>query len=87
MIKLLCPISAALRALPQQHFYRTPGRSPKYELIYLMAFENEIHLSKEIQRWLRWYNQERSHQTLSYRAPEVVYWETRLLAKETWVRT
>jgi putative transposase len=51
-------------------------RSLKYELIYLMAFENGIHLNKEVQRWFHWYNQERPHQALQYRTPEVVYWET-----------
>lgn len=54
-------------------------RSLKYELIYLMAFEDGIHLSKEVQRWFHWYNQERPHQALKYRTPEVVYWETRSL--------
>ncbi|QYO64677.1 integrase core domain-containing protein [Leptolyngbya sp. 7M] len=41
-----------------------------------------IHLNKEVQRWFHWYNQERPHQALKYRTPEVVYWETRLLAKK-----
>lgn len=54
-------------------------RSLKYELIYLMAFEDGIHLNKEVQRWFHWYNQERPHQALKYRTPEVVYWETRSL--------
>lgn len=57
-------------------------RSLKYELIYLMSFEDGIHLSQEVQRWFHWYNQERPHQALSYRTPEVVYWETRSLSKE-----
>jgi putative transposase len=28
-------------------------RSLKYELIYLMVFEDGIHLNKEVQRWYR----------------------------------
>lgn len=31
-------------------------RSLKYELIYLMTFENGIYLSEEVQRWFDWYN-------------------------------
>jgi putative transposase len=57
-------------------------RSFKYELIYLMAFENGIHLNKEVRRWLEWYNHERPHQALNYRTPEVVYWEMRSLLKK-----
>lgn len=29
-----------------------------------------------------WYNQERPHQALNYRTPEVVYWEKRIDQKE-----
>lgn len=57
-------------------------RSLKYELIYLMAFEDGIHLNQEVQRWFHWYNQERPHQALKYRTPEIVYWETESLSKE-----
>lgn len=52
-------------------------RSLKYELIYLMAFEDGIHLNKEVRKWFEWYNQKRPHQALAYRTPEVVYWEQR----------
>lgn len=52
-------------------------RSLKYELIYLMAFEDGIHLNQEVRKWFEWYNQKRPHQALSYRTPEVVYWEQR----------
>lgn len=57
-------------------------RSLKYELIYLMAFENGKQLSKEVCQWMDWYNQERPHQALNYRTPEVVYWEKRIDQKE-----
>ncbi|URD48292.1 IS3 family transposase (plasmid) [Chroococcidiopsis sp. CCNUC1] len=56
-------------------------RALKYELIYLMAFEDGIHLNQEVRKWFEWYNQERPHQALNYRTPEVVYWETRLNRK------
>lgn len=52
-------------------------RSLKYELIYLMAFEDGIHLNTEVRKWFEWYNQKRPHQALDYRTPEVVYWEPR----------
>lgn len=52
-------------------------RSLKYELIYLVEFENGIHLKKEVCRWFNWYNKERPHQSLKYRTPEEVYWQKR----------
>lgn len=57
-------------------------RSLKSELIYLIAFKDGIHLNKEVRKWFTWYNQQRPHQALNYRSPEVVYWETRSLSKE-----
>lgn len=48
-------------------------RSLKYELIYLMAFENGKQLNREVEKWIDWYNQERPHQALNYSTPEVVY--------------
>ncbi|WP_253188214.1 transposase [Leptolyngbya sp. 'hensonii'] len=53
------------------------GELLKYELIYLMAFEDGIHLNQEVKRWFHWYNQEPPHQALNYRMPDVVYWEKR----------
>jgi putative transposase len=47
-------------------------RSIKYELIYLKAFEDGLHLSKEVGRWFEWYNQERFHQALGYKTPNQV---------------
>lgn len=56
-------------------------RSLKYELIYLKAFEDGIHLNQEVARWFDWYNQERPHQALQYRTPQDVYQESCLLLK------
>jgi len=53
-------------------------RSLKYELIYLMAFEDGIHLNQEVRKWFNWYYDVRPHQALDYRTPELVYWEERL---------
>lgn len=57
-------------------------RSLKYELIYLMAFEDGIHLNKEVRKWFEWYNEERPHQALSYRTPAFVYWEMQITSKD-----
>ena len=56
-------------------------RSLKYELIYLVAFENGMHLKKEVCKWFNWYNKERPHQSLEYRTPEEVYWQKRATHK------
>jgi putative transposase len=56
-------------------------RSLKYELIYLMAFEDGIHLNREVRKWFNWYNEVRPHQTLDYRTPELLYWEKRLKSR------
>jgi putative transposase len=51
----------------------------KYELIYLKAFEDGIHLNQEVRRWFDWYNQQRPHQALGYQTPQGVYQESRSL--------
>lgn len=51
----------------------SPGESLKYELIYLMAFENGRQLNQEVEKWIDWYNQERPHQALNYCTPDEVY--------------
>jgi putative transposase len=48
-------------------------RSLKYELIYLKAFENGIHLKQEVNEWFEWYNERRLHQSLDYKTPNQVY--------------
>jgi hypothetical protein len=42
-------------------------------LIYLTAFDDGLHLSREVNRWFDWYNQRRPHQALDYRTPNQVY--------------
>jgi putative transposase len=51
-------------------------RSVKYELIYIKAFEDGIHLKQEVKQWFEWYNQIRPHQALGYKTPEQVYRES-----------
>jgi putative transposase len=52
-------------------------RSLKYELIYLKAFEDGRHLSREVTTWFHWYNRQRPHQSLDYRTPDEIYYERR----------
>jgi len=33
-------------------------------------------LTESVKKWFNWYNNERPHQTLEYRTPEQVYWES-----------
>ena len=51
-------------------------RSLKYELIYLKAFDDGHHLSQEVTTYFHWYNRQRPHQSLSYKTPDEIYYET-----------
>jgi len=52
-------------------------RSLKWELIYLKAFDDGKHLSQEVTTWFHWYNRQRPHQSLKYRTPDEIYFQTR----------
>ena len=58
-------------------------RSVKYELIYIKAFTDGIHLKQEVKQWFEWYNQTRPHQALDYKTPEQVYRLSLALTKLT----
>ena len=47
----------------------------KYEDIYLRGYEGVPQLQQGLRRYFAFYNQERLHQALAYRTPEVVYRE------------
>lgn len=47
----------------------------KYHFLYLWAFENGTELRKGLQKWFRFYNQERSHQALDEMTPDEVYYK------------
>ena len=51
-------------------------RSIKYELINLKAFDDCHHLSQEVTTWFHWYNRQRPHQSLNYRTPDEIYYES-----------
>jgi putative transposase len=48
-------------------------RSLKYEEVYLHAYANLTEAKAEIGSWLRFYNEERPHQSHAYRTPRQVY--------------
>jgi putative transposase len=52
-------------------------RSLKYEEVYLKAYGSVAELELGVSAWLRFYNHERLHQSLSYRTPAEVYYEVK----------
>jgi putative transposase len=48
-------------------------RTVKYEDIYLYGYEGVPELRRGLQRYFRFYNEERFHQSLDYRTPAAVY--------------
>lgn len=57
-------------------------RSLKYEEVYLHAYEDARVARGGIGRYLRFFNQERPHQTLAYRTPMAVYMESIVASKK-----
>jgi len=50
-------------------------RSLKYEEVYLRAYESVANATGCIDRYLRFYNSERRHQSLARRTPDTVYYD------------
>jgi len=48
-------------------------RSVKYEHVYLYAYETVMQLERGLDGYLRFYNQDRPHQSLGYRTPAEVH--------------
>jgi putative transposase len=48
-------------------------RSLKYEEVYLKDYESMTEARIGIERYFRFYNQERIHQSLDYRTPAAIY--------------
>ena len=48
-------------------------RSLKYEEVYLKDYESVTEARTGIERYFRFYNQERLHQSLDYRTPAAIY--------------
>ena len=49
-------------------------RSVKYENIYIYDYQTVSELRVGLKTYFCFYNQERSHQSLDYQTPEMVYW-------------
>jgi putative transposase len=50
-------------------------RSLKYEEVFLHAYATVAEAKAGIGAWLRFYNEERQHQSLGYRTPRQIYRE------------
>jgi putative transposase len=48
-------------------------RSVKYECVYLHAFEDGVQLYEGLKNYFQFYNHERLHQSLDYKAPAMLY--------------
>ena len=48
-------------------------RSLKYEEVYLHAYASVAEAKAGIGAWLRFYNEERQHQSLGYHTPPQIY--------------
>jgi putative transposase len=48
-------------------------RSLKYEDIYLKDYRTMLELRAGIDRYIRFYNSERFHQSLEYETPDIIY--------------
>jgi len=54
-------------------FVERPGRSLKYEHVYLHAYESVAEARVKIGRYLEFYNSQRPHASLGARTPDQVY--------------
>lgn len=61
------------RALDNVYIERL-WRTLKYENIFLHDYESVRELKKGIERYFKFYNTERLHQSLKYKTPDDIYW-------------
>jgi putative transposase len=54
-------------------FIERLSRSLKYEEVYLNDYESVAEARAGIERYFRFYNQERVHQSLEYRTPATIW--------------
>jgi putative transposase len=57
-------------------------RSLKYEEVYLKQYETIQEARENIDKYFRYYNNERHHQSLDYRVPAEVYFNCTKLIKK-----
>ncbi len=51
-------------------------RSIKYEEVYLNEYRSPAEVRRRVGEYVRFYNEQRPHQSLGYRTPASVYWQT-----------
>lgn len=49
-------------------------RSIKYEEVYLNEYRNPAEVRRQVGEYVKFYNEQRPHQSLAYRTPASVYW-------------
>ncbi|WP_412103310.1 integrase core domain-containing protein [Salipiger bermudensis] len=50
-------------------------RSPKYECVFLHAWETGFKTKAAIRKWMSFYNHQRPHSALGGQPPALVYWQ------------
>lgn len=55
-------------------------RSVKYEEVFLQAYESVTHARNSLKNYIKFYNQERVHQSLDYKTPAEVYFSAQTQA-------
>jgi putative transposase len=56
----------------------------KYEELHLKRYETVRELETGLTEFIRWYNKERIHSSLSYKTPDEVYWGESVMYKKLW---
>jgi putative transposase len=51
-------------------------RSLKYEDVYIRDYSSVVDLERGLERYFDYYNQECPHQSLGYKVPAVIHFET-----------
>lgn len=51
-------------------------RSIKYEEVYLNEYRSPAEVRRRVGEYVRFYNEQRPHQSLGYRTPASVYWQS-----------
>ncbi|MBZ0256951.1 integrase core domain-containing protein, partial [bacterium] len=52
-------------------------RTVKYEEVYIKEYADVAESREELNRYFRFYNEERLHQSLDYQTPQETYWQTK----------
>ena len=61
-------------------------RSAKVEKIYLNEYKRVSVLKKDVKEYINFYNHKRFHETLDYKKPMNVYWDSMKINKENYIK-